>query len=1200
MIHWSVTAMKIRPLFVLLLASALVSARAQFYAPETDYHDNVQRVFPVEAARVLAWNQNKAGANIASVTFAVETTAEREAVWTLRWLDAAGKVLREKTVRYPETALVSGADYFRDVVRQVIGDDWKTKSASPDNASVTFWQGAEAAGLSRLEGLRAAGTLLKEKPTMGRPADCARMAGILTHATLPRLGNPVSIDSVLLARAATWLALAERMSQEKFDAAWAPILALSWREKAARELWSAAPKKSVEKMGAAERFWNHLFSQPSAKDMYLFAARSANRPFAMPMMIYPSALDETWTEITIDVAPDIVGPAAMPRLHEYIPSLVMRGGVAGGHFGSRAPCQFLEAYEHFLREFEPAASDYVTYRDTLAKLAPPDAVTNSGVSALRRITPIINLGLDEGSGSLTPVAHATSRDVLSYGWEMTGIQFGYQHVFLAFRLSDTEAATQLAKAMLGSIKGIDIYFRDSKETPLAPLQDLSRLQGVGSSMVHRALREKLPAAWKDKPDTYTRRIWLSRVVMSDAAEHFVLQNGSDEVLKANLEQLVREGGPMVLHSLAMGNSTEKYPAAINRVGLSSALNAEEPWTVDLERKGIWEKTGAKGDLFGYAQALEKLCWKNAVAKNVQLISMAYLQCNAIDSFKHFYENIRPFVNDQVEFSNSTGPQRFTLAWWENDEAGMKEALKDSRTYSWSDLKIQTCFAAQQGDWSATEQLVQSIIDRYNDKDGSLRKLKQYLALVPALKDLNHPDHAKAVDRFPHDDSWRLLQWILLKQAKLNDEEAACFLGGDAAVEENRAMVAYVRRDKDAFNKAFDARRWKNQNSEGALIALMRNELIGIEAPTEQADLMPPDSKPLAQLIGDTMNAAATTEIKEVLDFTKYKTADEFWAAVDKLREMPRRAANSPDDRMRQIRAWLEQRRTAAEAFLKAFPGDSHRHTAKLMMIDSMLQLERFGDQGTAKLDRNELESILNASDADEVTKGEADFFKLMFDSRSVEFSSPHTVPPFQQALAAYLEKYPKHERSQYVGNMLTQILSQFETPSTEPLLKKLSQNSNQQIAAQAKSILQQREFMLDLKKKPLDLKFTAIDGSEVDATKLRGKVILLDFWASWCGPCMAEAPHVVATYKKLCESGFEIIGISLDEDKAAMESALKNAGMTWPQYFDGKGWRSEIGQRFGVRSIPSTWLFDKRGTLREHGLRGSELEARIENLLKEK
>ena len=113
--------------------------------------------------------------------------------------------------------------------------------------------------------------------------------------------------------------------------------------------------------------------------------------------------------------------------------------------------------------------------------------------------------------------------------------------------------------------------------------------------------------------------------------------------------------------------------------------------------------------------------------------------------------------------------------------------------------------------------------------------------------------------------------------------------------------------------------------------------------------------------------------------------------------------------------------------------------------------------------------------------------------------------------------------------------------------------------------------------KPLDLKFTAVDGKAVDLSKLRGKVVLIDFWATWCPPCRDEVPNVVAAYTKYHAKGFEIVGISLDQDKDALLAFTKGNGMVWPQYFDGKGWANEISHGFGIDMIPAMWLLGKDG-----------------------
>ena len=134
--------------------------------------------------------------------------------------------------------------------------------------------------------------------------------------------------------------------------------------------------------------------------------------------------------------------------------------------------------------------------------------------------------------------------------------------------------------------------------------------------------------------------------------------------------------------------------------------------------------------------------------------------------------------------------------------------------------------------------------------------------------------------------------------------------------------------------------------------------------------------------------------------------------------------------------------------------------------------------------------------------------------------------------------------------------------------------------------------------KPLELKFTALDGSSVDLANLRGKVVMIDFWATWCGPCVGEIPNVVTAYKKYHDKGFEIVGISLDQSKAALLKMTQEKEMTWPQYFDGKGWKNAISSSFQIHSIPAMWLVDKRGIVATTEGRAN-LDAEIQKLLAE-
>jgi thiol-disulfide isomerase/thioredoxin len=131
-----------------------------------------------------------------------------------------------------------------------------------------------------------------------------------------------------------------------------------------------------------------------------------------------------------------------------------------------------------------------------------------------------------------------------------------------------------------------------------------------------------------------------------------------------------------------------------------------------------------------------------------------------------------------------------------------------------------------------------------------------------------------------------------------------------------------------------------------------------------------------------------------------------------------------------------------------------------------------------------------------------------------------------------------------------------------------------------------------------DFSLTSTDGKPVSLSSFKGKYVLVDFWASWCGPCRAENPAVVKAYKKYHPKGFAILGVSLDEQKEDWEKAIKKDGMAWTQVSDLKGWQSSAARLYGVQGIPMNFLLDKDGKIIGKGLRGEDLENKLAEAVK--
>lgn len=132
-----------------------------------------------------------------------------------------------------------------------------------------------------------------------------------------------------------------------------------------------------------------------------------------------------------------------------------------------------------------------------------------------------------------------------------------------------------------------------------------------------------------------------------------------------------------------------------------------------------------------------------------------------------------------------------------------------------------------------------------------------------------------------------------------------------------------------------------------------------------------------------------------------------------------------------------------------------------------------------------------------------------------------------------------------------------------------------------------------------DISLPGPQGQTVKVSDYVGKnrLVMIDFWASWCGPCMGEMPYVVKAYEMFHDKGLEIVGVSLDKDKASWLAAIEQTGQKWPQMSDLKGWDSEGAALYGIQSIPANVLINEQGEIVARDLRGDALLKEIESRL---
>jgi len=208
------------------------------------------------------------------------------------------------------------------------------------------------------------------------------------------------------------------------------------------------------------------------------------------------------------------------------------------------------------------------------------------------------------------------------------------------------------------------------------------------------------------------------------------------------------------------------------------------------------------------------------------------------------------------------------------------------------------------------------------------------------------------------------------------------------------------------------------------------------------------------------------------------------------------------------------------------------------------------------------------------------------------------VAPWRATLDRLSARTPESRMlGAFEGHYAEFLLAQ-DAGGGERFLQSLSGSRNPHVSAMAKGKLNAMAAL----KGPMELAFTAADGRSVDLARYRGKVVIIDFWATWCVPCLKELPNTKAAYEAYKVHGVEMIGISFDhapKDPAkpvksdrTKEQFLAEAaslGMDWPQYYDGLGWDCELGRRYNIVSIPRVWVLNREGVLQTQFAYGRQL-----------
>jgi len=321
------------------------------------------------------------------------------------------------------------------------------------------------------------------------------------------------------------------------------------------------------------------------------------------------------------------------------------------------------------------------------------------------------------------------------------------------------------------------------------------------------------------------------------------------------------------------------------------------------------------------------------------------------------------------------------------------------------------------------------------------------------------------------------------------------------------------------------------------------------------------------------NAAADAAWKQVTDAMRPPSPPAEWAGKQPTAEQYAEFNKT-------LAAAAKRAAQKAHDFYTAYPTSPKADDARDKEKRMMQQASIFEEKSQPPGEQDKLREKLNEVNARALAKKSEGY--------------PAMLAEFEKGVRGLLKDYPKEP---LLWKQLADVAQSSDMETAKRISEELvsSENAPEPLKEMAKGMLKRFKAV----GQPFELAYKALDGREVDVQKMKGKVVLIDFWATWCGPCVQELPNVKKTYSKYHDKGCEIVGISLDKSQTALENFVQTNDMPWPQYFDGLGWGNKISTQYNVTAIPAMFLVDKKGNLSDIDAR-EDLDAKVQKLLGEK